>query len=88
MKTLVLCAVCGLALFATSTVHAGDYAAPIEGGRFSYSQIGDIKGEHPLEFEGIDGEHPSAYDGIDGEHPATLDGIDGEMPLLVWWWLY
>jgi hypothetical protein len=67
MKTLVLSTVCGLALLAVSTIstaEAGDYTAPIEGDRFSYSQIGDIKGEHPLEYEGIGGEHPAALDGV------------------------
>lgn len=91
MKTLALSTVCGLALLAVSTIstaQAGDLTAPIQGGRFSYSQIGDIKGEHPLEYDGIDGEYPLQYDGIDGEHPAAWDGIDGEMSMLVWWWLY
>jgi hypothetical protein len=91
MKTLVLSTVCGLALLAVSTIstaQAGDYAAPIEGDRFSCFQLGDIKGEHPLEYEGIEGENPLEYDGIDGAHPAALDGIDGEMSMLVWLWLY
>ena len=88
MKTLVLSTVCGLALIAISTAQAADYTAPIEGSRFSYSQIGDIKGEQPLGYDGVDGEYPLEYDGVDGEHPAALDGIDGEVSMLVWWWLY
>lgn len=91
MKTLVLSTVCGLALLAcsiASTASAGDLAVSIQGDRFSYSQIGDIKGEHPLEYDGIDGEYPLEYEGIGGEQPAAMDGIDGELSLLVWFWLY
>ena len=91
MKTFVLSTVCGLALLAistTSTAQAADLADPIRGDRFSYSQIGDIKGEHPVALDGVNGECPFGLDGVDGEYPIEYDGIDGELPLPVWVWLY
>ncbi len=59
--------------FQTNTASLADR---IRGDRMSWFLIGDIKGEHPF-----------AFDGVDDEQPLEYDGIDGEQPLPILWWL-